>query len=593
MKKLNRNVGVVLFLVLVSQGIIKAQTFFKALSNSGNSFHQKIAPLSNGDILIGDSSLEGLRTGVDGKIVLTKLDNCGNVEWSKVYSRDQEYLEFADIMVNDLDEIYIYGSAYQELEELIFLLKLDKDGRELGFRFYSTGTIDHFSYAIDLRNDRLIAYGLILDWNTQKQGFIAVFNENLQFQWGRRFEPFESNGDIILTANGGFLCRSGPFLYRMDDQGNIVWSRRVDTEVSASPIAGPVEVPGGYIFQSYLDNQSFFYKIDEAANVLWKSPLFPSTKNPIDLKPLVDGNLLASYSFVDGGLTNIGYLILTPNGQILEQQRVHSDFDLNVGQTHYALSFDQNLSIVGNKEDNSPGNTDFGAFIMQMPLNPIRDFCMSWESLQRFQEHDHVVNFIPFDTISMDFVMTVVDKGPMLKIEQESPFVEQCNLDENLQRIDEYNLIPCNEDWTVTLPREDLIWMDTGDKASRILSTPGSYKARNRDCEDPWLYEYILEKEPCICEAYLPNAFTPNGDAMNDELKLYSNCQVAKSNIRVFDRWGNLVHESLTGALAWNGLVDGRLLPNGTYLVNASYELVGENGEVQTGVIQQEIVLLH
>lgn len=63
----------------------------------------------------------------------------------------------------------------------------------------------------------------------------------------------------------------------------------------------------------------------------------------------------------------------------------------------------------------------------------------------------------------------------------------------------------------------------------------------------------------------VPNAFTPNGDGVNDyfrmEQKLLQTLQ-----IRVFDRWGNLVFTSDDLAFRWDGTMGGVPLPEGTYV---------------------------
>ena len=63
----------------------------------------------------------------------------------------------------------------------------------------------------------------------------------------------------------------------------------------------------------------------------------------------------------------------------------------------------------------------------------------------------------------------------------------------------------------------------------------------------------------------IPNTFTPNGDGVNDKwdiqnLKDYQNCVV-----RIFDRYGGEVYSSKGYYNAWDGTINGRRLPVGTY----------------------------
>ena len=63
----------------------------------------------------------------------------------------------------------------------------------------------------------------------------------------------------------------------------------------------------------------------------------------------------------------------------------------------------------------------------------------------------------------------------------------------------------------------------------------------------------------------IPNTFTPNGDGINDKwdiqnLNNYQNCVV-----RVFDRYGGEVYSSKGQYNAWDGTINGRRCPVGTY----------------------------
>jgi gliding motility-associated-like protein len=63
----------------------------------------------------------------------------------------------------------------------------------------------------------------------------------------------------------------------------------------------------------------------------------------------------------------------------------------------------------------------------------------------------------------------------------------------------------------------------------------------------------------------IPNAFTPNGDGVNDTwdikyIDFYPNCTVM-----VFNRWGQNVYSSIGYGIPWNGTYRGAALPTSTY----------------------------
>ena len=77
-----------------------------------------------------------------------------------------------------------------------------------------------------------------------------------------------------------------------------------------------------------------------------------------------------------------------------------------------------------------------------------------------------------------------------------------------------------------------------------------------------------------LCDIYVPNAFSPNNDGINDELKILSQAQASFSilNYKIFDRWGNKLYdvpvfENLLGPNWWNGFVDGQPVNSGVYVL--------------------------
>ena len=81
--------------------------------------------------------------------------------------------------------------------------------------------------------------------------------------------------------------------------------------------------------------------------------------------------------------------------------------------------------------------------------------------------------------------------------------------------------------------------------------------------------------------AYIPNAFSPNGDRINDRFYVQGKRDFPVRSFRVFDRWGNLIFEKLNiraneEAAGWDGLFRGRLQNTGVYLWQAEIVKAGK-----------------
>jgi gliding motility-associated-like protein len=69
----------------------------------------------------------------------------------------------------------------------------------------------------------------------------------------------------------------------------------------------------------------------------------------------------------------------------------------------------------------------------------------------------------------------------------------------------------------------------------------------------------------CYKELFIPNAFTPNGDGLNDVLKVYGT-GVKEITMMIFNQWGEKLYESHDQSKGWDGTQNGRMQPSGVYM---------------------------
>ena len=83
-------------------------------------------------------------------------------------------------------------------------------------------------------------------------------------------------------------------------------------------------------------------------------------------------------------------------------------------------------------------------------------------------------------------------------------------------------------------------------------------------------FEFIIDNSdvPCLD---IPNVFTPNGDGINETWEISGMEFVSTCEIKVLDRWGRTVFESLGYPVAWDGKYDGELLPSDAYFYTIDY----------------------
>jgi len=84
----------------------------------------------------------------------------------------------------------------------------------------------------------------------------------------------------------------------------------------------------------------------------------------------------------------------------------------------------------------------------------------------------------------------------------------------------------------------------------------------------------------------LPNAFTPDGDGLNDVFKAIGQPDNLSSfSMKIFNRWGQMVFETKDITLGWDGTYQGKPAPSGTYVYRLDYSISSRSFDTSGTVI--------
>ena len=88
------------------------------------------------------------------------------------------------------------------------------------------------------------------------------------------------------------------------------------------------------------------------------------------------------------------------------------------------------------------------------------------------------------------------------------------------------------------------------------------------------------------CSVYVPSAFTPNGDKVNELWSWTSECEPTEFEVIVFNRWGEEVFTTTDPYEPWDGTSRGEMSPDGVYLFRMGYRLpYQDHKQVQGSVV--------
>lgn len=91
-----------------------------------------------------------------------------------------------------------------------------------------------------------------------------------------------------------------------------------------------------------------------------------------------------------------------------------------------------------------------------------------------------------------------------------------------------------------------------------------------------------VQVEPKI---YVPSAFTPNGDGLNEFFKVET-IGIRHFRIELYNRWGERVYQAADKAFLWDGRFKGQLLDLGVYPYVITYtDYLSALPKYQKGVV--------
>lgn len=122
--------------------------------------------------------------------------------------------------------------------------------------------------------------------------------------------------------------------------------------------------------------------------------------------------------------------------------------------------------------------------------------------------------------------------------------------------------------------------------AAPLTTIPISLEVSHANgCRDTVLHEI---KVPNNCYIAVPNAFTPNGDGLNDFLNPLNAWKATDLVFRVYNRYGQLVWETTDWTRKWDGTTGGNKAPAGSYAWMLDYV----DSETGRKVLQKGTTLL-
>jgi len=113
-----------------------------------------------------------------------------------------------------------------------------------------------------------------------------------------------------------------------------------------------------------------------------------------------------------------------------------------------------------------------------------------------------------------------------------------------------------------------VLWSTGSTDRSLWIDAPGTYWVTLNEggCQASDTLKVI--RELCDCQVAVPNAFSPNGDGLNDVFLpvVEADCVLTAYELAIYNRWGQLVFYNYGSQIGgWDGYADGKSCDAGVY----------------------------
>jgi gliding motility-associated-like protein len=398
--------------------------------------------------------------------------------------------------------------------------------------------------ALDLGRDHLMCQG--------ERITLDASSENATYQW-------QLNGTVVANnqAQMPVISPGGQYIVRIDVAGCGVYSDTVN--ISFNSYAAPPFNLGPDTLLCPREIFTLTASVADASYYAWSS-------KGLNVNDAVNYNIdLDSSIRITGGGRYWAFVTIAKQCEVVDTMivRYRGDKQLNFNDT--ALCQGSSLVL----------DADFGTGIYK------------WESIPPQRDDQNNTNQSTYYIYNPGFYTVTARVGHCV-------FRDSLNVTYNdslkLSLLRDTSL--CRGETFIIRPTANTLyytWQDGTQTPTFTATTSGLYRivAENGCGRDT--AEMNIVFDPCPCALLLPNAFTPNGDGLNDNFRPLHACDMQDYSMTIFNSYGEKIYFTKDPLQGWDGKIKNSLLNMGNYVWFVKYTRPSTNQVIQK---QGNVILL-
>jgi len=534
------------------------------------------------------ATLQNMPTGAISRgIGITKLNECDEIEWSNIYVKHAQPMDKAQIIQEkNSDNIFVTGLYRSQGQKFIYVLKLDPLGNVLFSKYYDFGNYTLSYYYTNYATNN----GLVISANYAPLGggdsytvLMSIDKDGNLLHSNRLYHTYYGISCLQLS-DYTYLHRTAQQLYMTDVDGQVHWAIQFQSPLFYGNAFDILKTGNGYAMVVNHTTTSFLIKVDLNGQILWKTDQKDLGLYPPQVVETNDNQLLmCTYTTYNG---NSVPLIMTydSNGNLIKEE-VLTDLGINVG---YLLSVSKSPN--GNINLTYLSNNNTHVYIQDVEHSLCKEEV-----------------FIPEVENTMDTTYTILPS-------QKFPLPLTSVIDVELQIVDLYvedsircegqiildttyttGLIDCETEYIFEGSYENstYYWPQDGSTDEiKTLDSVGVYQVDIENCFSKTT-QFITIESICGCTLNLPNAFTPNGDMLNDVFKIIDNCGINYFTINIYDRWGKRIFHSNSIETSWDGTYNGNMVKSDYYHYKIEYTPISTSSNVSPKQLEGAVMVIY